>query len=163
MEIRIKRMESDAEIRGKAYVHWRSWQATYPGMMDEAYLASRTLERCEEQAFRWRDNLLVAKDGDRVVGFVGYGESGDALPETGEVFALYVLPEYCGRGVGTALMDAALEKLKQYPRVCLWVLKENKTAIRFYEKCGFRPDGAEKYVETIGAAGIRMLKEIRRS
>ena len=32
--------ETDAEIRGKAFVHWKSWQETYPGMMDEACLAS---------------------------------------------------------------------------------------------------------------------------
>ena len=159
MQIIIKKMETDDEVRGKAFVHWRSWHETYPGMVREAYLDALTPETVEERAFRWRDNLLVAKDGARVVGFAGYGESGDALPETGEVFALYVLPEYCGKGIGTALMDAALEKLKQYPRVCLWVLKENKKAIRFYEKCGFRPDGAEKYVESIGAAGIRMLRE----
>ena len=155
----IKRMETDDEIRGKAYVHWKSWHETYPGLVDAAYLAGRTLEKCEEQAFRWRDNLLVTKDGERVIGFIGYGETRDALPETGEVFALYVLGDCIGRGVGTALMHAALEQLKQYPRICLWVLKENTRAIRFYETFGYHPDGAEKYVETVGAAGIRMILE----
>ena len=159
MEIEIKKMETDGEVRGKAFVHWKSWQETYPGMMDEAYLASRTLERCEEQARRWRGSILVAKDEQRVIGFVGFGAAGDALPETGEVFALYVLSAFCGQGVGTALMDAALARLAQYPRVCLWVLKENKRAIRFYEKFGFRPDGAEKFSGTVGAVGIRMTRE----
>ena len=159
MQIEIRKMETDEEIRGKAYVHWKSWQETYPGMMDAAYLAGRTLEVCEEQAFRWRDGLLVAKDGARVVGFVGCGAAGDALPGAGEIFALYVLGEYAGKGVGTALMCAALTSLAEYPRVCLWVLKENKRAIRFYEKCGFRPDGAEKFSEKVGAAGIRMVLE----
>ena len=159
MPIRIKRMETDEEVRGKAFVHWNSWQETYPGMMDEAYLASRTLEKCEEQAFRWRDNILVAKDGARVVGFVGYGAAGEPLTETGEVFALYVLGAYGGQGVGTALMNAALVRMADYPKVCLWVLKENRKAIRFYMKCGFCPDGTEKYSETVGAAAIRMMLE----
>ncbi len=157
VRIVIKDMETDEEVRGKAYVHWCSWQETYPGMMDGAYLAARTLEKCEEKAFRWRDGILVAKDGERVAGFVGFGAAGDSLPDAGEVFALYVLPEYCGQGVGGALMDAALERLRQYRRVCLWVLKENARAIRFYEKRGFRRDGAEKYSETVGAVGIRMV------
>ena len=161
MPIQIKKMETDGEVRGKAFVHWKSWQETYPGMMDEAYLAGRTLEVCEEKAFQWRDGILVAKDGQDVIGFVGFGAAGDALPETGEVFALYVLGAFCGQGVGTALMDAALERLAQYPRVCLWVLKENKRAIRFYEKFGFRPDGAEKFSGTVGAVGIRMMREKR--
>ena len=152
-------METDEEVRGKAFVHWKSWQETYPVMMDEAYLASRTLEKCEEQAFCWRDNILVAKDGAQVIGFVGYGSAGDALPETGEVFALYVLGAYAGQGVGTALMNVALARLAEYPRVCLWVLKENKRAIQFYGKCGFRPDGTEKFSETVGAAAIRMMLE----
>ena len=56
-------------------------------------------------------------------------------------------------------MNAALAELAGHPRVCLWVLKENKRAIRFYETCGSRADGTEKYVETVGAAGIRMVLE----
>ena len=157
MQIEIKKMETDDEIRGKAYVHWKSWHETYPGLVSETYLKGLSLEAVEERAFLWRDNILVAKDGERVVGFIGFGEAGDALPETAEIFALYVLRAYCGQGVGTRLMDAALERLKQYPRICLWVLKENKRAIRFYETRGFRPDGEEKYVGKIEAAGIRMI------
>lgn len=33
MQITIKKMETDDEIRGKAYVHWKSWQEAYPGML----------------------------------------------------------------------------------------------------------------------------------
>ena len=30
MNIEIKKMESDEEIKGKAYVHWKSWQDAFP-------------------------------------------------------------------------------------------------------------------------------------
>jgi len=64
-------------------------------------------KKCVETARRWPDNILVAKDGERVVGFAAYGAYRDAsLPGYGEVYALYVLAEYYGRGVGRALMDA---------------------------------------------------------
>ena len=53
-----------------------------------------TLERCVEMAHRWPRNILVAKDGEQVVGFVGYGES--ETPHWGEVFAIYVLGDYHG-------------------------------------------------------------------
>ena len=66
----------------------------------------------------------MAKEGDRVIGFVGYGNHGQEEPDMGEVFALYVLPEYHGTGVGRQLMDAALEKLAGYPKICLWAVKE---------------------------------------
>ncbi|MBQ4436754.1 MAG: GNAT family N-acetyltransferase, partial [Clostridia bacterium] len=94
---------------------------------------------------------------DRVVGFVGYGDRGEEAPDTGEIFALYVLPEYYGKGVGRQLMEAGLEQLMEYPQVCLWVLKENRRAIRFYEKSGFCPDGEEMFSPTVAAAEIRMV------
>ena len=158
MNITIKKMETDEEIRGKAYVHWRSWHEAYPGMVSPDYLNRFTLEKAEKMAFSWTDHLIIAKDGDRVIGFVGYGDRGDESPETGEIFALYVLSEYYGTGVGKQLMDAGLEQLKEYPQICLWVLKENKRAIRFYEKCGFRPDGQEMFSQRVEAAEIRMKK-----
>ena len=159
MDITIKTMETDEEIRGKAYVHWASWHDSYQGLVSEEYLEALTLERCEKMAFSWRDNILIAKDGDRVVGFVGYGDRGDEAPDTGEIFALYVLSEYRGTGVARLLMDAALKKLAGYPEVALWVLKGNARAIRFYQKCGFRANGQELTSPNIGAVEIRMVLE----
>ena len=158
LHLEIREMETEEEIRGKAYVHWRCWQEAYRDLVSREYLERLTLEKCEETAFRWRDNLLVAKDNGRVVGFLGYGEGQDP-PEGGEVYALYVLPEYWGRGVAQRLMRAGLERLKDCPRVRLWVLKENRRAIRFYEKYGFSPDGEEKPLPSLAAEEIRMTLE----
>ncbi len=159
MSIIIKPMKTEDEIKGKAFVHWKCWQETYPGLVSQEYLDKFTLEKSEERAFLWRDNILVAKEGDRVIGFVGYGGHGPEEPDMGEVFALYVLPEYHGTGVGRQLMDAALEKLAAYPKICLWAVKGNGRAVRFYEKCGFRLTGEEKYTSSVSAYGIRMLME----
>lgn len=158
-DTRIKPMETDAETEGKAYVHWRSWQEAYAGIVDPAYLAALTLEKCRKIARRWPDRILVAKDGERVVGFVGYGPYRDgSLPDAGEVIAIYVLKDYYGTGLGRRLMDAALEKLKEFSRAALWVLEDNKRAIRFYEKRGFQPDGARQTLK-LGTeiAEIRMV------
>lgn len=160
MNIEIKKMQSDEEIKGKAYVHWKSWQDAYKGIVDQDYLDSMTLGKCEEIAFKWPDNLIVAKDGNQVVGFVGYGKYHDEeLTEAGEIFAIYILEEYYGTGVGKALIQAGLEKL-DYPQVAVWVLKDNKRAIRFYEKCGFRFDGREEEL-TLGTpiVEVRMIKD----
>ena len=97
-------------------------------------------------------------DGGKVVGFAGYGNATDKeLPDAGELFALYVLPEYYGTGLGRRLTDAALALIGQ-PKVALWVLKDNPRAIRFYEKYGFRADGREKTV-SLGSPvpAIRMI------
>lgn len=159
MDITVKQMESDSEIRGKAYVHWKSWQDAYAGLVDQSYLDNHTLEKCTDIAFRWQDNLLVAKENDKVVGFVGYGAyRDDTLPEAGEVFAIYILKEYYDKKVGYKLMSAAIEKLSEYKKIAVWVLEGNHRAIKFYERCGFRFDGTKKQI-TLGTVNteIRMV------
>ena len=159
MSITIKKMETDGEVRGKAFVHWSAWHEAYAELVSRDYLDRLTLEKCEKMAFSWPDNTLVAKDGETVVGFVSWGDRGEEAPGVGEIFALYVLSAYYGTGLGRRLMEAGLAQLKDYPKVCLWVLKENGRAIRFYEKCGFRPDGTEEVHPTVSADEIRMTLE----
>jgi len=140
----IKKMESEDEINGKGFVHYKSWHETYTGLIDVGYLEGHTLEKCTEIAHKWPDNIIVAKEGEKVIGFVGYGAyRDDTLPAHGEVFAIYVLAEYHGRRIGYELMNAALEQLSAYQKIAVWVLKGNDNAIRFYERYGFRFDGTE--------------------
>lgn len=157
MGITIKKMETEDEIKGKAYVHWKAWHEAYPGIVSQDYLDRLTLEKCEAIAFKWRDRIFVAKDQEHVIGFLGYGDCGDEAPGVGEVVSIYVLSEYYGKGVGQMLMEAALKQLKGYAQICLWVLKENRRAIRFYEKCGFCPDGEEMISSACKASEIRMV------
>lgn len=157
----IKRMESEDEINGKGYVHYRSWHETYTGLVDTGYMERLTLEKCIGLAHKWPDNILVAKDGEKVVGFVGYGAyRDDTLPACGEVFAIYVLAAYHGQRVGYELMKAAIEKLCAYKRIAVWVLKGNERAIHFYERFGFRFDGTEQAI-TLGTPNteLRMIWE----
>lgn len=133
----------DAE--GKAYVHWKSWHETYTGLIDQEYMNKTTLEKCIDIAKHWPDGLLVAKVAGRVVGFAGYGAYRDAtLPNTGEVYSIYVLQEVQGKKIGYALMNAACERLRDYSQVAVWVLKGNEKAIRFYERYGYQFDGTEQ-------------------
>jgi len=157
VEIYVKKMETEDEITGKAYVHWKAWHEAYPGIVSQDYLDGLTLEKCEAIARSWPDRIFVAKDHERVIGFVGYGDRGDEAPGVGEVFSIYVLSEYYGKGVGQILMEVALKQLNGYSEICLWVLKENKRAIRFYEKCGFQPDGAQMVSSACKACEIRMV------
>ena len=154
--ITIKRMETDDEIRGKAYVHWLCWHEAYAEMVSEAYLEKLTLDKCEQIAFQWRDNILVVLDGERVVGFAGYGCSRESQ-NVGELFALYVLPSYWGTGIAKHLFEAVSEQLSAYCAIGLWVLKENARAIRFYQKYGFVPTGEEQDLPSVGATEIRMI------
>lgn len=152
-------MESQDEMNGKGYVHYKSWHETYTGLIDAGYMERVTLVKCTAMAHLWPDNILVAKDGDKVVGFVGYGAYRDeTLPAHGEIFAIYVLAEYQGRKIGYELMNAAFSELSDYQKIAVWVLKGNSNAIHFYEKYGFHFDGTESEI-MIGspATEIRMI------
>ena len=148
--ITIKRLETEDEIKGKAFVHWQAWREAYTGLVDQAFLDGRTLQAAEQrarQAFENGSPTLIAKDGNRVVGFVSYGcYRGDDLADAGEVYAIYILKAYYGKGVGYALMSKALEELKDYRQVAVWVLAENARAIRFYQRCGYRFDGRRQNI-----------------
>lgn len=96
-------METDAEIKGKAYVHWKSWQEAYSGIVDQRYLDSLTLDKCEKIAFRRTDNVIIAKDGDSVIGFVGFGKyRNDELENAGEVLLFIFYRSITEKALGIA-------------------------------------------------------------
>ena len=157
MNIIIKRMETDEEIKGKAFVHFKSWQEAYSGIVKQTYLDERTIEKSEEMALSTKNSTIIAKDGECVVGFVQYGKYnyGD-LENTGEIIALYVLADYYGQGIGYRLMQEAMKYLSGYPQIALFVIKDNQRAIEFYTRYGFRFDGQEG-MSQVGVPVARMI------
>ena len=141
----IKTAETDEELCGRGYVHCTAWKEAYRGIVCDRYLDTMTVEATTARARNNPENTLVAKDGDKVVGFAVYGPSRDEdLMDAGEVVAIYVLSEYYGRKIGYRLMKEACSRLKEYDTVFVWVLEENERAIRFYHKYGFEFDGCKK-------------------
>jgi len=65
----------------------------------------------------------------------GYGFVDEQTPE----LAIAVVPNARGRGIGTALLDALLERARAdgYPTVSLSVDRANAGAIELYERYGF--------------------------
>lgn len=143
MNIRIRDMLPE-DMDGKAYVHWKSWQETYPGLVDAGYLSRLTPEKCLDIAKRWPDNIIVAELDGTIVGFSGYGPCRNPGYESfGEIYAIYILKEAQGLGIGRKLMDAAIAKLRDFDSIVIWVLKGNGHAFGFYEHYGFRFEGVE--------------------
>lgn len=136
-------MTTEEEMDGKGYVHWKSWQETYAGLMPQEFVEAVTLEQAVSWAHSWPENTLVLKTDGRVIGFSCFGDSPD-LDQAGEVFAIYLLADCQGQGLGLVLMEDTMEELAHKPQVILWVLKGNEKAIRFYQRYGFAFDGAER-------------------
>lgn len=112
-------------------------------------LAETNRARIRERILRHavNDTLLVARE-DGVVGFVTVEhESGTyAQDDTrGVVTNLYVRPEYRGEGVGSALLGAAEDRLRELgvDTVALEVMADNEAARRFYRRAGYEPHRVE--------------------
>ncbi len=147
MVITVKQMETPEEIEGKSLVHWQTWREAYDDLLPADYQETMTLDRCRFFSQKYPENTLIAMDGKKVVGFISYGNFRGETIQAGEIIALYVLKDYYGKGVSKQLMHAAFVALDQFSEIYLWVLKDNKRAIAFYQKMGFTFDGQEQILK----------------
>jgi ribosomal protein S18 acetylase RimI-like enzyme len=138
----------------------RGWQHAYRGLMPQPYLDALSVAEDAEKRRSWFTqgngavvNLVAERDGE-IVGWAAHGPYRDGEVRTGdaELYALYVDPAHLGSGVGRALLAETVEQRSRHPRMFLWVLKENTRARRFYERAGFRADGAEEPFDVDGVA-----------
>ncbi|MDD5792974.1 MAG: GNAT family N-acetyltransferase [Erysipelotrichaceae bacterium] len=68
---------------------------------------------------------------DKKAGYYHLSESDDMM----ELDDLYILKEYQGKGLGTAIINGIIKK---HSTIFLYVFKKNKRAIALYERIGFR-------------------------
>ena len=147
MKIIIKTMETPEEIEGKSLVHWQTWREAYDDLLPAEFQETMTLDKCRFFSQKYPENTLIAMDGKKVIGFISYGNFCDEAIQAGEIIALYVLKDYYGKGVSKQLMHAAFVALDQFSEIYLWILKDNKRAIAFYQKMGFTFDGQEQILK----------------
>jgi ribosomal protein S18 acetylase RimI-like enzyme len=140
-----------ADARAIAEVHVASWRAGYRGLVPEAVLAALSVDQRETQ---WetilqdgRTTVLVTDD---IAGFVAFE------PDTREIRALYVDPARFRTGVGSALLDAAHDALRD--DVALWVLDGNENALAFYRRHDYELDGARAAHDSTGVEQLRMTR-----
>ena len=82
-----------------------------------------------------------------------------------EVRSLFVHPKRWRRGVGTELMEQALEELAAlgFDEATLWSFDLNDRANAFYERHGFRRDGAGQRRDfSAGALEVRYRRALGR-
>ena len=144
------RLAQPTDAAAIAHVHVETWRAAYAGVVPDSYLVRMSEQG---QAFTWRKVLTrrskdertvvaeVAKgEGEQqtLVGFGSYGrQRGTDLGYTGEIFTLYVLPDWQGQEIGQQLIHAIFRRLWEAgtPDCLVWVLAENPARF-FYERMG---------------------------
>jgi ribosomal protein S18 acetylase RimI-like enzyme len=114
-----------AEMAGKHLAGLEAWAAEHPG-----------------------GGVLVAEIGGALAGFIIFGvteEFGELVPpETrllGQISDLWVAPTARGRGIASALVDAAEARFREagLKRVEISALAGNTQAQRLYESLGYGP------------------------
>ena len=163
----IVREATPVDARGIAEVHVRGWQIGLVDYFSSEYLRGQDwfleedgLERRREDLASTTDTTLIAEEDQRILGFATYLKNRDHLAEDiGELAAIYVDPDYWNRGVGTALMDNALQGMAEagYRSAILWTLGANIRTRRFYENRGWQIDGTTKSHRT----GVELVRYSR--
>ena len=142
MEIRFVTGEDDLkEISG---IYEKSWRQTYKGMLPSGYLKRIPEGNWADRINHFGSRSMVAVSGGEYIATISFGATRIAGYEgSGEVFSIYILPQYTGKGIGKMLMDRAVSELKAmgFTRVVLFALDKNVIARRFYEKYGFTASG----------------------
>lgn len=139
-----------------AKVHVDSWRTTYKDILPEDYLSKLSYDQRTKQ---WENNMenqnvYVAENGQgKIIGFSVGGKRAteDYEAYDGELFAIYILEEEQGNGVGKLLLEPMVDDLTEagINSMIVLVLEDNPSK-RFYEKLG-----AEKInMLTIKMAGI---------
>lgn len=150
-----------------ARMHWESHQSTYiaSGAVARERIEAWTLDRRSEawerivdESVRGERTVVVAVDGERIVGFADAKpadrtEEPDA-PRDLELKGLYLLDAYQGSGLGQALLDAAIGSRPAF----LWAMAGETRARAFYRRNGFEPDGVELPFEPWDISTVRLVR-----
>ena len=139
----------EADAAGIAYVHVESWRTSYRGLIPDETLDNLSTERREaswqESIRREQNAVFVAEAGGRIVGFIaggpereGFIRESDGIAYDGELYAIYLLEETQGQGIGTQLLERLAVHMAAagYERLLVWVLSDNEPGCRFYEARG---------------------------
>jgi ribosomal protein S18 acetylase RimI-like enzyme len=154
----------DAEAIARVRV--RSWQATYRGIIDDAYLDAMSIEAGRDRYLRTFDSdpaasftRLTADDDGRVTGFAMAGASRGraAAPRAAEIYLIYLMPAVQRQGLGTRLLRSMARGLDRrgMDSLVVWSLARNEPACRFYERLGGRRCG-----ERESPVGTQRLAEV---
>jgi ribosomal protein S18 acetylase RimI-like enzyme len=127
-----------------AEIHHEAWRNAYSGIIPHRSLTAMINRRRAEwwtHAIRRAALILVVEIGGKVAGYATLGRNrARELKQQGEIYELYLRPEYQGIGLGSRLFRAARDKLASHglQGLVVWALEENAGALSFYAGRGGR-------------------------
>ena len=160
LSIDVRRAEpQDAAAISEA--HRASWLHTYAGIIPHKPLMQMVQRRDAawwRKATRGPATLLVLDVAGVIAGYATLGlNRARALPQDGEIYEIYLRPEYQGLGLGRMLFGESKRLLKSLgcEGMVVWCLEESDMAERF-----FRAAGGTDIAEGMEDFGEKELKKI---
>lgn len=129
--IRRKEIKDCGQI---AHVVTVSWNETYSGIVSNDFLETlkkNEPERVQNSISKFDENdnhQFVLEIGNKVVGFINVGPSEEKeYDKCGEIYAIYIMNDYKGKGYGKKLFEAGKNELKSmgFDKMIIGCLKEN--------------------------------------
>src|SRR6266436_5791648 len=133
-----------ADAAAVASTHDEAWRSAYQGIIPGAELERLINRRGAawwDSAIRKGSRIALLQFGDRVAGYANYGRNrARSLYYDGEVYEIYLRPEFQGLGFGRRLFTAARRDLAQsgMKSMVVWALSDNEPAVEFYRALGGR-------------------------
>ncbi|WP_409304580.1 GNAT family N-acetyltransferase [Peribacillus sp. SCS-155] len=130
------------DAKAIAKVHVDSWKTTYANIVPSDYLHNLTYENREQL---WINSIpnggvyVAENEKGQIIGFSSGGKerSGIYNQLDGELYAIYILKQYQGKGLGRMLVKPVVDALikKGFNSMLVMVLKDNSSRL-FYEALG---------------------------
>jgi ribosomal protein S18 acetylase RimI-like enzyme len=138
------RQAKPADAAAVAATHDDAWRSAYQGIIpgtELEKLISRRGPDWWESAIRKGSRIAVLGFGDTLAGYANYGRNrARSLFYDGEIYELYLRPEFQGLGFGRRLFSSARRDLLQsgLKSLVVWALADNDPAVEFYRALGGR-------------------------
>ena len=160
---RVIRDATQDDMPAVGRLHIDSWRTAYAGLLPQAFLDRLTYAEREQRWRNWlRDDdgrrlLLVAVEGDEVVGFVAGWPELAGEPHIFEVAALHVARSQHGRGLGKRLLARVAARAEQrgFAALSLEMLEGNPTG-GFYDHLGGRV--TDRYTSVLDGEAVADLR-----
>lgn len=135
------RLARPADAVPLARIYVEAWRDTYAAILPHRLLVSMSVEIHAarlERAIHKGALLMAEAPRHGALGLAGFGAARDSgLGFDGEIYTLYVDPDFLGRGVGRALLHGAFAALqaRNYLSCVIWSHAQNNACF-FYEAMG---------------------------
>ena len=161
MTVHIRKMQA-ADFPQVQHIAQLSWHHTYEGILpvhirqkflEDYYNARALLQRLENSI------MFVAEKDDTICGFDNYlpvDTAGNC-----ELASIYLNPQLQGKGIGTALLEEAIQNFYGLKTIQLIVERDNAIGMQFYQSKGFQiVEEFEEDFEGHTLYSVRMLLNI---